>query len=184
MVKIELPNCTIRDWRREDAPALAANANNRNVWLKLRDRMPHPYTLSDAEAYIAQRLADPDGMVFCIDVDGEAVGGIGVHPGNDVNRLTAELGYWLAEKFWGRGIMTPAVGAVVQHGFRERPLGRIEAYVFANNPASARVLEKCGFRFEGRMRRSVIKDGVVLDALIYAVLRDEVPLAQPEARRS
>ncbi len=79
--------------------------------------------------------------MFCIEVEGRAAGGIGLHPGHDVNRLTAELGYWLAEPFWGRGIATAAVRAIVPHGFASLPLNRIEAYVYANNPASARVLE-------------------------------------------
>ena len=172
-MQIELAECTIRSWKLGDAPSLAANANNRNVWLTLRDRMPHPYTLRDAEAYVQQRLAEPHRLMFCIDVAGEAVGGIGVHPGDDVNRLTAELGYWLAEAHWGRGIMTAAVSAMVRYAFENRPLERIEAYVYANNPASARVLEKCAFTFEGRMRRNVIKDGALLDSMLYALLRDE-----------
>ena len=172
-MRIELPECTIRSWHLDDVPALAVNGNNRNVWLFLRDRMPHPYTLADAEAYVQQRLAQPERLMFCIDVGGEAVGGIGLHPGDDVNRLTAELGYWLAEKCWGRGIMTAAVRAMVHHGFAACPLERIEAYVYANNPASARVLEKLGFQYEGRLRRNVIKDGQILDSLVYAKLRNE-----------
>jgi RimJ/RimL family protein N-acetyltransferase len=172
-VQIELAECTIRSWRLEDAQSLAMNANNRNVWLTLRDRMPHPYTLRDAEAYVQQRLVEPHRLMFCIDVDADAVGGIGVHPGDDVNRLTAELGYWLAEPYWGRRIMTAAVAAIVGYAFENRPLERIEAYVYANNPASARVLKKCGFTFEGRMRRNVIKDGAMLDSLLYALLRGE-----------
>ena len=171
-MRIELSECTIRPWRLEDAPSLMAHGNNRNVWLKLRDRMPHPYTLEDAEIYVRERVENPDKLMFCIEVEGEAVGGIGLHPGQDVNRLTAELGYWLGEAYWGRGIATAAVRAVVRHGFDTLPLNRIEAYVYANNPASARVLEKTGFEYEGRLRRSVIKDGQVLDSLLYARLRE------------
>ncbi|MDQ3626741.1 MAG: GNAT family N-acetyltransferase [Verrucomicrobiota bacterium] len=169
----ELEQCTIRRWRLEDVPSLAASANNRNVWLTLRDRMPHPYSLADAEAYVQQRLQDPTMPIFCIEVDDAAAGGIGLHPGDDVNRLTAELGYWLAEPFWGRGITTAAVKAIVQYAFTQLPLTRIEAYVYENNPASARVLEKSRFQFEGRLRKNVIKDGVVLDSLLYARLKDE-----------
>ena len=172
-MQIELEQCTIRPWRLEDVPSLAANANNRNVWLTLRDRMPHPYTQADAEAYVRQRLQEPTAPIFCIEVDGSAAGGIGLHPAEDVNRITAELGYWLAEPFWGRGIMTAAVRAIVQHGFEHLPLVRVEAYVYANNPASARVLEKAGFQFEGRLRRNVIKNGEILDSLLYARLREE-----------
>jgi len=134
--------------------------------------MPHPYTLADAEIYVRERVENPEKLMFCIEVEGEAVGGIGLHPGQDVNRLTAELGYWLGEAYWGRGIATAAVRAVVRHGFDTLPLNRIEAYVYANNPASARELEKAGFEYEGRLRRSVIKDGQVLDSLLYARLHE------------
>ncbi len=164
---------SLRPWRTEDAPALAQAANNRNVWISLRDRMPHPYTLADAEDYIRQRFDADSELIFCIEADGSAVGGIGLHPQEDVCRITAELGYWLAEAYWGRGITTEAVRAIVRHGFNTRPLERIEAFVYANNPASARVLEKAGFTFEGCLRRNVIKDGQVLDSLVYARLRGE-----------
>jgi len=166
-----LGEAVLRPWKIEDAPALAAAANNRNVWIYLRDRMPHPYTLADAEAYL-QRRTDSE-LVLCIEVEGHAAGSIGLHPGTDVSRLTAELGYWLAERFWGRGIITAAVQTIVQYGFEQLPINRIEAYVFANNPASARVLEKAGFVCEGRLRQSVIKDGHILDSFLYALLRED-----------
>ena len=120
----------LRPWRREDAPALAAAANNRNVWLTLRDRMPHPYSCADAEAYIEQRIKEESELVLCVEVEGQAAGGIGLHPGDDVNRVTAELGYWLAEPCWGRGIITAAVGAMVRYGFARLPLNRIEGLRF------------------------------------------------------
>jgi RimJ/RimL family protein N-acetyltransferase len=172
-VQLELAECTIRSWQLEDVPSLAKHANNRNVWLMLRDRMPHPYTLAHAFEHVRERLSEPDRPMFCIDVGGEAVGGIGLHPGNDVARFNAELGYWLAEPFWGRGIMTAAVRAVVRHGFEQLPLNRIEAYVYVTNPASVRVLEKCGFALEGRLRKSVVKDGQLLDSLLYARVRED-----------
>lgn len=178
-MEIRLTNATLRPWRITDAPALAAAANNRKVWLMLRDRMAHPYTRADAENYIRLQLDNARASTFCIECEGRAAGGIGVHPQDDVNRITAELGYWLAEPYWSRGIATEAVRAIVAHGFEQRPLRRIEAFVFENNPASARVLEKAGFRYEGRMRQNVIKDGEVLDSLIYARLRDEEASANP-----
>ena len=107
-------------------------------------------------------------MKFCIEMDGTAVGGIGVHPGQDVYRHTATVGYWLGEQFWGRGIITEVVTAVTDFCFDNFPLRRISAEVFANNPASARVLEKGGFSFEGRLKNNVMKDGQVLDSLLYA----------------
>jgi len=107
-------------------------------------------------------------MKFCIEIDGAAVGGIGVHPGQDVYRHTATVGYWLGEQFWGRGVMTEALIAVTDFCFDNFPLRRIAAEVFANNPASARVLEKSGFAFEGRLKNNVVKDGELLDSLVYA----------------
>ena len=105
---------------------------------------------------------------FCIEINGEAVGGIGIRVGSDVHRYTGEMGYWLGEEFWGRGVMTEAVTAVTNFCFENFPLRRISAEVFANNPASVRVLEKAGFTFEGRLRNNVVKDGKVLDSLLYA----------------
>lgn len=172
-MRIALARCVVRSWRFEDASALAEAANNRNVWLTLRDIMPHPYTRADAESYLKSAVGREPELSFCIEVEEQLAGGIGLHEGSDVNRCTAELGYWIAEPFWGRGIMTAAVETVVRHSFECLPLHRIEAYVFANNPASARVLEKAGFEFEGRMRKNVIKDGQVLDSLVYARLRDD-----------
>jgi ribosomal-protein-alanine N-acetyltransferase len=163
----------LRPWRIDDAAALVAHGNNRNVSRNLRDRFPFPYTAADAEAYLAHATQTPHELVFCIEVEGSAGGGIGLHPGDDVYRLSAELGYWLAEPFWGRGIVTEAVQAVVRHGFNLLPLVRIEAGAFSSNPASARVLEKCGFTFEGVRRHNVIKDGQILDLLGYSILREE-----------
>ena len=116
-------------------------------------------------------------MKFCIEIDGAAVGGIGVHPGEDVHRHTATVGYWLGEEFWGRGIMTEAVTAVTDFCFENFPLRRISAEVFANNPASARVLEKAGFTFEGRLKNNVLKDG---EASRFPALRpDKVASCEP-----
>ncbi len=107
-------------------------------------------------------------MKFCIEIEGAAVGGIGVHPGEDVHRHTATVGYWLGEEFWGRGIMTEAVTVVTDFCFENFPLRRISAEAFANNPASARVLEKAGFIFEGCLKKDFLKDGKLLDSLLYA----------------
>lgn len=166
---MELKRCTIRDWRLDDAESLAKHANNRRVWLTLRDRFPHPYTIEDARSFLERATnAKESERVFCIDIDGAAVGGIGMIPGEDVYRLTAEFGYWLAEEFWGQGIMNEVVPAFVNYSFDEFSLKRIFAAAYSNNPASARVLEKAGFVFEGRLRKNAIKDGQILDSLLYA----------------
>ena len=133
--------------------------------------MPHPYTLADAEAYLARIGADPRHHSFCLEVEGKAAGAIGLKVKEDVHRHTAELGYWVAEPYWGRGLATAAVRAFVAERFEALPLHRIFAEVYANNPASVRVLEKAGFQYEGCLRKNVVKDGKILDALVYSLVR-------------
>jgi [ribosomal protein S5]-alanine N-acetyltransferase len=167
-MQLVLERCTIRPWRLDDAESLAKHANDRKVWLGLRDLFPHPYTIDDAHEFLQKKIIGQSATIFCIEINGAAVGGIGIHPGQDVHRHTATLGYWLGAEFWGRGIMTEAVAALTDFCFENFPLRRISAEVFANNPASARVLEKAGFTFEGRLKNHVVKDGQLLDSLLYA----------------
>jgi ribosomal-protein-alanine N-acetyltransferase len=167
-MRLTLEQCTVRPWRLDDAESIVRHANNRKVWLVVRDRFPHPYSIRDAHEFLQRTISEEPEMKFCIEVEGAAVGGIGVHPGEDVHRHTATMGYWLGEQFWGRGIMTEAVTAVTDFCFKIFPLRRISAEVFANNPASARVLEKSGFTFEGRLKNHVLKEGELLDTLLYA----------------
>ena len=167
-MELKLERCTIRDYRASDAESLAKHANNRRVWLGLRDAFPHPYTVEDANNFLQGSVAGLPRINFCIEIGGVAVGGIGLRLGEDVHRHTAEFGYWLGEQFWGRGIMSEVVPAFVDYCFKEFPFQRIYAEAYANNPASARVLEKTGFVLEGRLRKNVVKDGEVLDSLLYA----------------
>ncbi|MGE5215064.1 MAG: GNAT family N-acetyltransferase [Nitrospirota bacterium] len=167
-MQLTLEQCTIRSWRLDDAESLARHANNRKIWLAVRDLFPHPYTIQDAYEFLQRSISEQPKMKFCVAIEGAAVGGIGIHPGQDVHRHTATIGYWLGEKFWGRGIMTEAVTAVGDFCFDNFPLRRISAEVYANNPASARVLEKAGFTFEGCLKNHVLKDGKLLDSLLYA----------------
>jgi RimJ/RimL family protein N-acetyltransferase len=148
-MQLVLERCTIRPWRLNDAESLARHANNRKVWLSLRDKFPHPYTTEDACKFLEATVGFEPITIFCIEVNCAAVGGIGIHLGIDVHRRAAELGYWLGEEFWARGIMTEAVGAFTDFCFDRFSLRRIYAEPFANNRASARVLEKAGFSFEG-----------------------------------
>ena len=168
-MKLKLKRCTIRDCRLSDAESLAKHANNRNVSIKLRDRFPYPYTIEDAKSFL-ERAATKQGLeqIFCIEIDGSAVGTIGLHRGEDVHRLTAEMGYWLSEEFWGKGIMSEVVPAFVAYCFEAFSLTRMFATTHETNPASARVLEKAGFVFEGRLRKNIIKEGKILDSLLYA----------------
>jgi len=167
-MQLVLERCTVRPWRLDDAQSVASHANNRKIWLAVRDLFPHPYTVQDAHEFLRRANSEEPAMKFCIEIEGAAVGGIGVHPGQDVYRRTATVGYWLGEQFWGRGVMTEVVTAVTDFCFDNFPLHRISAEVFANNPASARVLEKAGFIFEARLKNNVMKDGQVLDSLLYA----------------
>lgn len=171
-MEITCGSCLLRPLGPEDAATLAAHANDRDVWLNVRDRFPHPYSLSDAEAYIASVAAQPVQVTFGIIVDGMAAGNIGLMPGSDIERYSSEIGYWLGRPFWGRGIMTEAVRAVTLYAFAHLGMHRVFAVPFAPNTASRRVLEKAGYVLEGVMRRSAVKDGVLLDQLLYAAYDD------------
>lgn len=168
--RLDCGSFILRGWEETDRDSLVVQANNRNVWRNLRDRFPHPYTESDAEAWLALARAQPDWLNWAIVVDDAAVGCIGLEPLTDVHAGTTHIGYWLGEPYWGRGIMTAAVQAIADHAFSPLGYKRIETPVFAWNPASMRVLEKCGFAREGVMAKSVLKDGELIDSVLYARL--------------
>ncbi len=169
---IELRACTVRSWRPADAESLARYANNRKIWRNLRDAFPHPYSLSDAKAFIALALGARPETMFAICLNDEAIGGIGFMLHSDVERISAEIGYWIGEPFWGRGIAAEALKAVTSYAIGEHGLKRVYAVPFAGNEASHRVLEKAGYAFEGRTRKSALKDGEVIDQLLYAYVVD------------
>jgi RimJ/RimL family protein N-acetyltransferase len=169
-VQFALKTCVVRSWRTSDADSLARHANNRKIWINLRDAFPHPYTPRDARDFIRSVLQRTPETLFAIAVNDEAVGGIGfvLHP--DVERVSAEIGYWLAEPFWGRGIVTDALVAMTGHAVEAHALTRIYAVPFAWNTASCRVLEKAGYVLEARLRHSAIKDGQLIDQMQYAFI--------------
>ena len=168
--RIELGSVVLRPWATSDKPALLRHANNRNVWRNLRDRFPHPYNDADADAWISYAGGEPVPWgVYAIDLAGEAVGTISLRRGHDEERHSVEIGYWLAEPFWGRGIMTAVVGGITTLALEEPHVYRIFAPVFSWNPASMRVLQKAGFRREGIMRKSAVKDGVLIDQVLFAI---------------
>ena len=168
---LSLGSCFVRHWAAEDASSLVRHANNRNIWINLRDRFPYPYTESDARGFLEHVATHHRPTVWAIDVDGEAVGGIGIVPMSDVERISAEIGYWLGESFWGRGIVTDALEGVTREVFRVFDVMRIFALPFADNIGSIRVLEKVGYVLEGHLRQSAIKDGIVRDQMQYAAYR-------------
>src|SRR5262245_8853962 len=176
------PRCTIRDWRADDAVALSRHANNRKIWANVRDRFPSPYTVEDAEQWVRHCSRSLPATDFAIEVDGQVVGGIGVVLQSDVERVSAELGFWLGETMWGRGVMTEAVTAFAPWAFERYSLTRLYAHVFEFNAASARVLEKAGFTREARLRKAVIKDGRVIDQYLYARVREDGHFGPAESR--
>jgi len=161
----------LRRWKTEDAVSLARHANNRNISRFLRDGFPYPYTLRDAESWIEMILKADSNLVYAIEVNNEACGGIGLHALKDVYRFNAELGYWLSEQHWGRGIMTEAIRLLTDHAFRNHHWERIFAGVFSNNQSSMRVLEKCGFKKEAVHYGAVNKENQFLDEVVYALLK-------------
>lgn len=183
-MELDLPGGRIRSWRAGDEPALARHANNRKIWLNVRDRFPHPYTIADAEAWVARATTAVPETQFAIEAGGEAAGGIGLFLQEDVSRYTAEIGYWLGEAFWGRGLATAAVRRFTAFAFATFDLNRIYGNVFAWNEASARVLEKADYALEGRHHRAAVKDGHVVDNLVYAIVRDFGPGHEPGAPRA
>jgi RimJ/RimL family protein N-acetyltransferase len=170
-VHLQLGNAIVRPWSETDLPSLVHHANDRAIWQQLRDRFPSPYTEDAGRAFLSVMTSQPDALVWAIDVDGQAVGGIGLERQSDVERVSAEIGYWLAQPYWNRGIVTAAVGAVTARAFDSFDLSRIFALPFADNVASQRVLEKAGYVVEGRLRQSAIKDGRLKDQILYAAYR-------------
>lgn len=174
-VQLDCGLCVVRPWHLADKPSLLRHANNRNVWRNLAHRFPHPYTEADADTWLTKIAGQPGNLRWAIEVNGEAVGGIGAEPGEGVFAKTGNVGYWLGESFWGRGIMTAAVRATSNYAFGALDLVRLESPVFEWNPASMRVLEKCGFEREGVRRKGIFKDGEIIDAVIYARIRAPAP---------
>lgn len=171
MILLEGARCRVRSWQKSDAESLLRHANNLNVAKHLRDRFPHPYTAADAKHFLKHAGTD-DPSNLAIEVGGAAVGAVGFVPGQDVERFSAEIGYWLGEELWGHGITTEAVMLVTTYAFTELNYLRLFALPFADNPASARVLEKAGYMREAMMRGSSVKFGEPKDQLLYARVND------------
>lgn len=171
--EIDCGPCRLRPWRRSDREALLRLADDRRVWRNLRDAFPHPYTEDDADEWLAHAADEPvpEGL-WCVEVDGGAAGTVSLHRGRLDESCAAEIGYWLGEPFWGRGIATAAVRGATEAALADPGLYRVFATVFAWNPASMRVLEKAGYLREGVMVRAALKDGVLLDRVLYARTRD------------
>lgn len=165
--------CQIRKWKSSDAAALAAALSNKKIQDNLRDGLPYPYTEQDGADYIRAMLSadENETFAFAITVEDKAIGSIGVFRQGNIHRQTAELGYYLAEEYWGRGIMTEAVKQICEYVFCKSDILRIYAEPFAHNTASCRVLEKAGFECEGTLRKNAVKNGKVMDMKMYSLLK-------------
>ena len=171
-MRIEIGEWQLRSYRVGDAPSLAKYANNRNTSRNMRDAFPYPYTLSDANDWISLVMQQSPEANFAIASPDEVIGGIGLTFRDDIHRRSAEIGYWLGEPFWGRGIATAALRSLTDYAFANHDIVRLDAGVFEWNPASMRVLEKVGYVLEGRLRKSVTKDGQTIDQFLYARVLD------------
>jgi len=161
----------LRGWKTDDAESLQKHADNPNIYSFLLDRFPHPYTMEAAIGWVNMMLVQDPQVNFVIEVDGKAVGVIGLEIREDVYRKTALLGYWISETLWGKGIMPKAIKLITTYAFENLDLIRIQAGVLSNNPRSMRVLEKAGFAMEGVLKNNIIKNEVILDEHIYAFLK-------------
>jgi RimJ/RimL family protein N-acetyltransferase len=161
----------LRPWTLEDLNSLVRNANNFNVARFMTDGFPHPYTNENGKAFLEFATKDTPINNFAIDIQGEAAGGIGIRLQSDIHKKNAEIGYWLGESFWGKGIITEAIKEIIEFGFENYDINRIFAKPFGTNPASQRVLEKSGFKLEGKFEKTLLKNGEYLDELIYAIKR-------------
>jgi len=168
-----IPEYGLRVWKDSDNVNLAKYANNIKIFNNMRDLFPHPYTLEDANKFIALANSQSPTKIFAITWDDEAIGSVGVFPKEDISRLNAEVGYWIAEPFWGRGLATQAMADIIDYGFQTFQLKRIFAIPFPHNLASKRVLEKNGLVLEAVIKDSLIKNNTMMDELIYSIREED-----------
>jgi len=168
-------NIKIRSWRIEDAKSIANALNNKKVQDNLRDGLPFPYTVSDAKDFISAMLTADKNITFAwaITVDDTAIGSIGVFRKDNVHRLTAEMGYYIAEEYWGKGIAAEAVRQVCTYLFENTDIVRIFAEPYDSNTGSCRVLEKANFVYEGTLRKNALKNGRITDMKLYSIIKNE-----------
>ena len=170
---IQRENYLIRPWHPDDAMSLVKHANNPRIAANLRDGFPYPYSFPDAQKWLRMVGENMDDIILAIEVEGEAAGGIGLHGLKDVYRYNGEIGYWISEIHWGKGIMSDAVGAMVDHSFVQTQWLRLFACIYENNHSSMKVLENNGFRREAIHKKAVMKEGKLLDEHMYAILKEE-----------
>ena len=168
-------NCKIRKWKLTDAKDIAVALSNKKIQDNLRDGLPYPYSEQDGIDFISSMLSanEDETFAFAITLDDKVIGSIGVFRQQNIHRQTAEMGYYIAEEYWGKGIMTDAVKQICNYVFKNSDILRIYAEPFAYNTGSCRVLEKAGFQYEGTLRNNAVKNGNVIDMKMYSLLREE-----------
>jgi RimJ/RimL family protein N-acetyltransferase len=167
---IQGDNFLLRPYQLADKLALVKHANNKNISDNLRDRFPYPYTIEDAEWFINFVLENNNPVTnFVIEIHNEASGSVSFWLGEDVYRLNAEIGYWLGEEHWGKGIMTNVIKTIVKYIFEDFGIKRIYAMPFATSIGSVKTLEKAGFTKEATIHNGVIKNGKIMDYYIYSI---------------
>lgn len=167
-----MENFILRPWEEDDLDSLVHHANNPEIAKNLTNQFPHPYTHEKGKAFIEYARQNNPANIMAIVINGKAVGGIGIHPQTDIMCRNAELGYWLSQDYWGHGIVTAAVKQMVDYGFENwKDISRIYARPFGTNIASQKVLEKSGFKLEARFENTILKNGEMLDELVYAIRR-------------
>lgn len=166
-------NVVLRKLTKEDIPNLAKHANNEKVSINLRDGFPKLYTIENAESFIEIANSQNQTTIFAIEYQGNYVGNISLMIGSDVYRKSAEIGYFIGEPFWNKGIATQAVNLITEFGFKELNIIRIHTGIFDYNKSSQRVLEKCGFTKEGIFQKAICKNGKIYDEIRYAKLKNE-----------
>ncbi len=160
---------SLRPWKHDDIDTLISIANNFNIAKNLTDKFPYPYTRADGERFIEYAINSKSSQLFAIDLQGTAIGGIGIHPQDDIYRKNAEIGFWLAESHWGNGYMRIAISKITTYTFQTIEIERIYARVFENNIASQRVLQKSGFQLDGKFQKTIFKNNEFLDEYIYSL---------------
>lgn len=163
----------LRPWRLSDMEDLAFFANNANIANNMTNKFPHPYLLEHAEAFIQFTQVSDPVCIFAISCDGRSIGGMGVHLQEDIFAKNAELGYWLAEPYWGKGIVSKLLPELIDFAFKTFDIHRVFARPFSTNKASQRVLEKNNFVLEATLPKTIFKKGIYLDELIYAIRRED-----------
>jgi ribosomal-protein-alanine N-acetyltransferase len=170
-MELILSKSTLRPWKRSDSIPLAKYASNKKIADNMRDGFPFPYTLEDASTWLDMALKESKHILLAIEVDGEAAGGIGILFKDNVYRLSAEVGYWLGEVHWRKGITSEAIRALCRHVFENTEIIRIFADIFSPNIASMRTIESAGFHLEAVNKKAVFKNGIIMDQHVYCMLK-------------